>query len=374
MQRIASILSLSILASFVWTGNESLKAAGISVSDFDDIRLFTLSNESGVKVDVTNYGATVTSIVVPDREGNMSDVALGYGSVEQYMNAVVRPYFGSIVGRYGNRIAEGRFTIDGKEYQLAINDGPNHLHGGHIGFDKVVWDAKIDDQGGVVFSYLSKDGDQGYPGNLNVSVRYALTEENELLIEYRAETDKATHVNLTNHTYFNLAGEGNGTILDHELRILGEQFTPVDSGLIPTGELKSVKGTPFDFTKAKRIGKDIDKNNQQLKYGGGFDHNWVLSEELNEEGLRLAATLYEPDSGRFMEVFTEEPGIQFYSGNFLDGRLTGKSGREYVQRSGLCLETQHYPNSPNQSDFPSTLLRPEDVYETRTVYKFSVKE
>lgn len=350
----------------------ALVASTVSVDDFDDIRSFTLKNDSGMSVTLTNYGATVTSIRVADRDGEFADVALGYDKVESYMNAVDKPYFGSIVGRYGNRIAKGKFSIDGEEFTLAANNGENHLHGGVIGFDKVVWDAHIDGES-VVFSYLAKDGEEGYPGNLDIEVRYTLADDNSLSIEYFAETDKATHCNLTNHTYFNLAGEGNGTILEHKLMIAGDAFTPVDEGLIPTGELRPVGGTPFDFRKAKAIGKDIKEENQQLTYGLGYDHNWVLSGDLDTNGMRLAASLYEKGSGRFMEVLTSEPGIQFYCGNFLDGRLKGKSGSAYVYRGGLCLETQHYPDSPNQENFPSTLLKPGETYETKTVYRFSTK-
>lgn len=367
------LLAGSALAAFGLGSAAFMDAAEITVDEFSDIRLYTLTNEAGVQVKLTNYGARVTSILAPDRRGRMADVALGYHSVERYMNAVARPYFGCVVGRYGNRIAEGRFEIDGKTYQLAANDGDNHLHGGIFGFDKVVWDARIDGDGGVVFSYLSQDGEEGYPGSLQVEVRYSLGEDNGLAIEYWAKTDKPTHVNLTNHTYFNLAGEGEGTILGHELMIAADRYTPVDEELIPTGELAPVEGTPFDFTEAKPIGQDIAAPHPQIAHVGGFDHNWVLSAPPGPDGLRLAATLYEPDSGRFMEVLTEEPGLQFYSGNFLDGRLTGKSGRSYLHRGGLCLETQHFPDSPNQENFPSTLLRPGETYRTKTVYRFSAK-
>jgi len=367
------LLAASALAAFGLGSAAFMNAADITVDDFSDIRLYTLTNEAGVQVKLTNYGARVTSIQVPDRRGRMADVALGYQSVERYMNAVAKPYFGCVVGRYGNRIADGRFEIDGETYQLATNDGDNHLHGGVYGFDKVVWAARIDGDGGVIFSYLAKDGEEGYPGNLRVELRYSLSEDNGLAIEYRAQTDKPTHVNLTNHTYFNLAGEGNGTILDQELMIAADRYTPVDEELIPTGELAPVEGTPFDFTEAKPIGQDIAAPHPQIAHCGGFDHNWVLSAPPGPDGLRLAATLYEPESGRFMEVLTEEPGIQFYSGNFLDGRLTGKSGRSYLHRGGLCLETQHFPDSPNQDNFPSTLLRPGETYRTKTVYRFSVR-
>jgi aldose 1-epimerase len=343
----------------------------VCVSDFDSVREFALENSNGMKVRLTNYGAIVTAIEVPDRTGQFADVALGHSSLEGYVNAVDRPYFGSVVGRYGNRIANGKFMLNGKEYKLAKNNGENHLHGGLMGFDKVIWNAKVTGKNAVQFSYLAKDGEEGYPGNLSVKVTYTLTEDNELRIDYLAVTDKATPVNLTNHSYFNLAGEGSPTILDHQLMIAADAFTPVDQGLIPTGELRPVTGTPFDFRKAKAIGRDVGMKDQQLEYGLGYDHNWVLHK--GKGGLTLAATLYEPKSGRFMEVFTEEPGIQFYCGNFLDGRLHGKSGKVYAYRSGLCLETQHYPDSPNQPGFPSTILNPGKEYKTATIYKFGVK-
>lgn len=352
---------------------ERSPAVGIEVEDFDAIQKFEMTNESGISVVVTNYGARVVSIKVPDRRGEFADVALGHDSVEGYINAADRPYFGAVVGRFGNRIAGGRFTLDGKEYRLATNNRPNHLHGGNIGFDKVVWDGRVDDRGGVTMRYRAKDGEEGYPGNLDVTVRYSLDEDGSLAIEYKASTDKKTYVNLTNHTYFNLKGEGEGTILDHQLMLVADHYTPVDASLIPTGEIAPVKGTPFDFTKPKTIGRDINKVDTQLKFGAGYDHNWVLSGEKEASGLRLAATVYEAASGRFMEVFTEEPGVQFYSGNFLDGRLTGKSGGVYESRGGFCLETQHYPDSPNQPNFPSTLLKPGEVYKTKTVYRFSTK-
>ena len=342
--------------------------------DFDSISLYTLSNDKGVVVKVTNFGAIVTSIIVPDREGKMADIALGYHNVESYINAVDKPYFGAIVGRYGNRIPKGEFTLDGETYSLAINNTPNHLHGGVIGFDKVVWDAKLLHGAGwqgVELRYLAKDREEGYPGNLQIAVTYKLNNENELSVDYHATTDKATPVNLTQHTYFNLKGEGEGTILDHHLMLNADRYTPVDSTLIPTGELATVKGTPFDFTTAKPIGRDIGQDNQQLEYGLGYDHNFVLNREGGE--LSHAATVHDPTSGRVMEIHTTEPGIQFYCGNFLDGRLKGKAGKPYVHRGGFCLETQHYPDSPNQPNFPSTILRPNGVYQTTTVFKFSAK-
>ncbi|MGI9474831.1 MAG: aldose epimerase family protein [Rubripirellula sp.] len=344
------------------------------ISDFDSIKLYTFTNASGMQVKITNYGAIVTSISVPDRNGKMADVTLGYDRVEDYINAVDKPYFGAIVGRYGNRIAKGEFSIDGETYSLATNNNENHLHGGVIGFDKVVWDAQLvggDGWSGLKLSYLAKDKEEGYPGNLSVDVTYKLTDENELIVEYLATTDKATPINLTQHSYFNLKGEGEGTILDHELMLNATRYTPVDSTLIPTGEMPTVKGTPFDFTKSKTIGRDIEQENEQLTFGLGYDHNFVLDRE--GEGLSLAARVHEPASGRTMEIHTTEPGIQFYCGNFLDGRLKGKSGKDYVHRGGFCLETQHYPDSPNQPDFPSSILKPGEEYKTTTVFKFSAE-
>jgi len=344
-----------------------------AVDDFDSINLYTLKNRNGMTVKVTNYGAIITSIVTPDRDGKFADVALGYNNVEGYINAVDKPYFGAVVGRYGNRIAKGSFTLDGETYSLAVNNGENHLHGGVIGFDKVVWTVNSFEDTSIKLSYLAKDREEGYPGNLDISVTYTLTDENEIVIDYRATTDKATPVNLTQHTYFNLAGEGNGTILDHELMLAAAKFTPVDSGSIPTGELRSVTGTPFDFTSPKPIGRDIGTDNEQLTFGSGYDHNWVIDKASDSMELTLAAVVTEPTSGRIMTVRTTEPGIQFYCGNFLDGRLKGKSGKNYVHRGGFCLETQHYPDSPNRPEFPSTTLKPGDVYQTQTVYAFSAK-
>ena len=357
--------------------------ADVTVTDFDNIKLYTLQNANGMIVKVTNYGAIVTSIIVPDRQGKMADIALGYEAVEQYMNAVDKPYFGAIVGRYGNRIAAGKFSLDGQEYTLATNDGDHHLHGGVIGFDKVVWDAQPADSiggkgvdgHGLELTYQSKDGEEGYPGNLDVRVTYTLTDANALVVDYHGTTDKATPVNLTQHTYFNLKGEGDGTILDHELTIHADHFLPTDAGAIPTGEMAAVAGTSFDFTKAKPIGRDIAQPHQQLVLGKGYDHNFVLRTARRDVGsdMRLAATVYEPASGRVLEVHTEEPGMQFYCGNYLDGRLQGKSGRPYVHRGGFCLETQHFPDSPNQPNFPSTILRPGDEYRTRTSFTFKTR-
>ena len=344
------------------------------VKDFDSIKLYTLKNESGMTVRVTNYGAIVTSIIVPDRNGKQADVALGYDRVEDYINAVDKPYFGAVVGRYGNRIAKGEFTLDGETYSLLKNNGENHLHGGAIGFDKVVWtvDEYVEGQA-LTLSYLAKDKEEGYPGNLQLKIAYTLADDNSLVVDYHATTDKATPVNVTQHTYFNLKGEGQGTILDHQLMLNAKKFTPVDESLIPTGEMPTVAGTPFDFTTPKAIGRDIGQQNEQLVFGLGYDHNWILDTDGKEGELSLAAQVHEPSSGRVMEIYTTEPGIQFYCGNFLDGRLRGKSGKPYVHRGGFCLETQHFPDSPNQPNFPSTILKPGETYDSKTVFKFSAK-
>ncbi|MGI9447436.1 MAG: aldose epimerase family protein [Pirellulales bacterium] len=351
-----------------------VSTASAQVRDFDSIKLYTLENESGMTVRVTNYGAIITSIIVPDRNGKRADVALGYDRVEDYINAVDKPYFGAVVGRYGNRIAKGEFTLDGETYSLLQNNGENHLHGGAIGFDKVVWavDEYVEGKS-LTLSYFAKDKEEGYPGNLELIIVYTLADDNSLVVDYHATTDKATPINVTQHTYFNLKGEGHGTILDHKLMLNAKTFTPVDESLIPTGEMPAVAGTPFDFTTAKAIGRDIDQQNEQLVFGLGYDHNWILNKDGKEGDLSLAAQVHEPSSGRVMEIYTTEPGIQFYCGNFLDGRLKGKSGKPYVHRGGFCLETQRFPDSPNQPNFPSTILKPGETYESKTVFKFSAK-
>ena len=352
-------------------------AANVEVADFDEIKVYTLKNKEGTEVKVTNYGAIITAIRTKDREGVFADIVLGYNRVEDYINAVDKPYFGAVVGRYGNRIAKGQFTLDGATYQLARNNDPNHLHGGTVGFDKVVWSAQaVSGPGfeGIELTYTAKDGEEGYPGKLQAKVLYKLTDENELVAEYEATTDKPTPVNLTQHTYFNLAGEGSGDILGHELMINADRYTPVDDTLIPTGEIAAVKGTPFDFTRSKTIGRDITAEDRQLEYGLGYDHNFVLNKGGADAEMTLAACVHEPQSGRVLEVFTEEPGVQFYSGNVLDGRLTGKSDKPYIHRGGFCLETQHFPDSPNQPEFPDTILRPGETYRTKTVFRFSTAE
>lgn len=339
--------------------------------DGQEVKLYTLRNVNGATAKIMNYGAIVVSLEMPDSQGQMDDIVLGYDNLDGYLK--VTPYFGAIVGRYGNRIGNATFTLDGIAYTLAKNDKENSLHGGVKGFDKVVWDHKPvwkSDAVGVELSYLSKDGEEGYPGNLKATVTYLLTNKNELRIEYLATTDKATPVNLTHHGYWNLTG-GKRDILDHVLTLNADKFTPVDAGLIPTGVLEPVEGTPMDFRKGNAIGERIDADFEQLKLGGGYDHNWVLNR--GGRGLSLAAKVVEPTTGRVMEVWTTEPGVQFYSGNFLDGTITGKGGQVYKHRWGLCLETQHYPDSPNKPQFPSTILRPGDEYKTTTVYRFSTK-
>ena len=333
------------------------------------VEAFTLRNTHGVEIRAITCGGIITSLKVPDRAGKMADVVLGFESLDGYLKD--HPFFGAIIGRYGNRIGKGRFSLDGTEYSLATNNGPNHLHGGVKGFDKRNWTATpLEGKTGVVFTRTSADGEEGYPGTLNVRVTYELTDANELIVEYHATTDKATPVNLTQHSYFNLAGEGTGDILGHQLTINADRFTPVDETLIPTGELASVDGTPFDFRQPTAIGTRINADHPQLKNGQGYDHNWVLNRPADAGGLMLAAKAADPTSGRWMEVRTTEPGIQFYSGNFLDGTITGKSGRAYGRRSGFCLETQHFPDSPNKPNFPSTILRPGQEYRSRTVFTF----
>lgn len=320
-----------------------------------------------------NYGGIILSIRVPDRKGEFADVVLGHDSLEGYTPNP--PYFGAIVGRYANRIANGTFTLDGKTYTLPKNDGPNTLHGGTTRtFDRVVWDAEpLKGKTGVAFSYLSKDGDDGFPGNLKMKVTYTLTDGNALIIDYEATTDKATPINVSQHSYFNLKGEGNGDILDHEIMINADRFTPVDKNLIPTGELRPVKGTQFDFTTPTKIGARINDNYEQLVLGHGYDHNFVINSHPEQSGLKLAARVHEPTSGRTLEVWTTQPGVQFYTGNFLDGKVVGKNGHAYQRRNGFCLETQHFPDSPNHPDFPSTILKPGETFHQTAVFKFSAK-
>jgi aldose 1-epimerase len=340
------------------------------LEDGTTVSLFTLSNSNKMEVQVMNYGATITSIKVPDQAGVVEDVALGFDSFEPYLKG--HPFFGSVVGRYGNRIADGKFELDGVSYNLAQNNNGNHLHGGLKGFDKQLWDAEIIETDGVKalqLSYLSQDGEEGYPGNLSVKVFYSLDDENNLKIEYQATTDGKTVVNLTNHSYFNLKGAGDGPILDHVVQLNADKLTEVREGLIPTGKIVSVENTPLDFREPVEIGARIDSDHPQMQLAGGYDHNFVLNQPTGD--LNLAARVTEPASGRVMEVFTTEPGVQFYTGNFLDGSLTGKGGIVYEKRYGFCLETQHFPDSPNQPEFASTVLEPGETYNTVTIYHFS---
>jgi aldose 1-epimerase len=347
-----------------------------TTADGVEVMQYTMTNAMGTEVKIITYGGTITSIMLPDRQGEMKNVALGFDNLADYETK--SPYFGCITGRYANRIAEGKFTLDDVEYQLDVNNGPNHLHGGVKGFDKVVWEVTQEIEGedgvGIELHYLSPDGDQNYPGALDTYVTYLLNDQNELVMNYKATTDAPTILNLTNHTYWNLAGEGEGAIYDHILKINADYFTPDDENLIPTGELAPVEGTPFDFRMPKAIGEGIRSNDPQIVIGRGFDHNWVLNRESPEDTeMMLAATLRDLPSGRVLEVWTTEPGIQFYAGNFLDGSLYGPSGRAYRQGDALALETQHYPDSPNQPDFPTTVLRPGETYDTTTIFKFDLE-
>jgi aldose 1-epimerase len=334
------------------------------------ITLYTLTNSHHMEVRAMNYGAIIVSLKVPDRKGRVADIVLGHDTLEGYFDN--SPHLGGLVGRYANRIANGSFTLDGVKYSLAKNNGPNTLHGGIKGFDQAVWQGTpLTGKTGVAFSYLSKDGEEGFPGNLKVKVTYALSEADELVIEYEATTDKPTVLNLSQHSYFNLAGEGTGDILNHEVMLNADRFTPVDSTMIPTGELRSVKGTPLDFTTQTKVGARIDDHYEQLVLGKGYDHNFVIDRKA--EGLVLAARAYEPASGRVLEISTDQPGVQFYTGNFLDGTVTGKQGHVYKQRYGLCFETQHFPDSPNHPEFPSAVLRPGQTFHSQTILKFSAK-
>jgi aldose 1-epimerase len=335
------------------------------------VDVYTMSNPHGLEVRVMNFGAIVLSLRVPDRNGKFDDVVLGFDSLEPYF--INDPHFGSIIGRYANRIANGKFTLDGVEYTLPKNNGPNTLHGGVKGFDKRLWQAEpSENKTGValVLRYTSKDGEEGFPGNLKTKVTYALADSDELTIDYEATTDKATPVNLTSHGYFNLAGQGTGDVLAHELLINADRFTPVDKNLIPTGEMRPVQGTPLDFTKSDPIGARISDAYEQMVLANGYDHNFVINRQ--DPGLELAARVHEPSTGRILEIYTTEPGVQFYSANFLDGTITGKQGRVYKQHYAFALETEHFPDSPNHPSFPSTILRPGQTYHSRTVYKFSV--
>ena len=375
-RRLLLCLSLLFAAAALFA-QTAKPATGIQQQPFGThdgrpITLYTLTNSHGMEVRAMNYGGIIVSIRVPDRKGQIADVVLGHDDLKGYEPNP--PYIGAIIGRYANRVANGTFTLDGKTYTLPKNDGPNTLHGGIAKtFDRVVWDGEPKGKNGVEFSYVSHDGDDGFPGNVKVRVTYTLTDGNAILIDYEATTDKATPINLTQHSYFNLAGEGSGDVLNHEVMINADRFTPVDKGLIPTGELRPVKGTPFDLTKPTRIGAHIDDNYEQLTLGWGYDHNFVINQKPDQNGLKLAARVHEPTSGRTLEVWTTQPGVQFYTGNHLDGSVTGKQGHVYKKRDAFCLETQHYPDSPNHPEFPNTILKPGERFHEKTVFKFEAK-
>ena len=337
------------------------------------VNQYTLKNRNGVEMNVINYGGRITSLKVPNKSGEFENVILGFDNLEAY--EADNPFFGALIGRYGNRIANGKFNLNGEEYALATNDGSNHLHGGVDGYDRVVWEAEPIEEGSedstLKLTYLSKDGEEGYPGNLNVTVVYTLTNDNAVEVTYEATTDKSTVVNLTQHAYFNLTGDFSKDILNHDVVIDADTYLPVDETLIPTGEIRKVEGTPFDFTSPKKIGKEINADNEQLKRGKGYDHCWVLNGKKGN--MRFVASAFDEDSGRFMEILSTEPAIQFYTGNFLDGTLPMPNRGTYNHRTGFCLETQHYPDSPNQEKFPSTVLNPGETYKTKTTFKFSTK-
>ena len=341
-------------------------------TDGDNVDQYTLKNSNGMEVSIISYGGIITSWKAKDREGNYRDIVLGFDNLSDYETS--SPYFGALIGRYGNRIREGKFSLDGVEYNLAVNNGENHLHGGLKGFDKVIWDVEEevnDKSASLILRYTSPDMEEGYPGNLDVKVTYTLTFDDELRVRYEAETDKKTVVNLTQHSYFNLSAGLNRDILSHEITIDADSYLPVNQTLIPTGELTGVGGTPFDFRASKRVGDDINEEDIQLTFGNGYDHCWVLNKQ--DEGIRIVASAYDPISGRLLEVSSDQPGIQFYSGNFLDGTLESKDGGNYEFRSGFCLETQHYPNSPNQEGFHSVILNPGEKYDTNTIFRFSTR-
>ena len=341
--------------------------------DNKKIDLYSFKNKNGMQVDIINYGGIITSLKVPDKNGETEDIVLGYNKLEDYINE--NPYFGSIIGRYGNRIAKGKFNLNGNQYTLVTNNDENHLHGGNIGFDKVIWEAETkinSNSSSLILKYLSRDMEEGYPGNLYTTVTYKITNDNSVEIKYEAQTDKTTVINLTQHSYFNLSGDFNQSILNHKVKINANQFLPVNKSLIPTGNKLNVSMTPFDFRNYKEIKKDINADDLQLNYGNGYDHCWVLNDYKN--GYRLVASAFHEESGRLMEVYSDQPGLQFYTGNFLDGSLPQKEEGFYNFRSGFCMETQHFPNSPNQTDFPSVTLNPNEKYNSKTTYKFKIKE
>ncbi len=378
---VISIVVIILIAACSCQSDEIKLAEGVSFPspgnfeteiDGRQVRLYTLENRNGMRVDITNYGGRIVSLLVPDRDGVFDDIVTGYHSIDEFINSNIA-YSGALIGRYANRIGGAVFTLEGREYRLTANSGPNHLHGGPGGFHYVVWEADQPDEKTLILNYLSPHLEEGYPGNLDVTVKYILSAENELIIEYYAETDQTTVLNLTSHAFFNLAGEGSNTINDHLLRINADYYTPVDRTMIPTGLLEPVAGTPFDFRDFRLIGERLDQEHQQMIYGNGYDHNFVLNKSGADSELSFAAGVYHPKSGRLMEIYTTEPGIQFYSGNFLDGGETGKRGEPYLFRTSFCLETQHFPDSPNKPDFPSVVLEPGEQFFSRTVHRFKVK-
>jgi aldose 1-epimerase len=375
-ERMHLMKALSLAATVLLLTSINMDAATkVASADFgktpagETARIYTLTNKNGLEARITNYGGIIVSLKTPDRTGTMADIVLGFDSLAGYISSP-SPYFGALIGRYGNRIGHARFTLNGVEYKLAANNGENSLHGGTHGFNSKIWTPRELPDGGLELTYLSKDGEENYPGNLKTIVVYHLTDDNALTIDYSATTDKDTVLNLTNHSYFNLKGEGQGDILGHMLTLTADRFTPVDAGLIPAGELRAVSGTPFDFTKSTAIGSRIEQNDEQLKLGKGYDHNWVLNNFNKPGNSALAARVVEPSSGRVMEVYTSQPGVQFYTANFLDGTIKGKGGKAYQQRYGFCLETQHFPDSPNKPTFPSTVLKPNHTFHSITVFKF----
>ena len=374
MKNIYYLLALIVLFSCSKPKNLPvlIDEAGFKTEhDGKNVELFTLKNANGLVAQITNFGGKVVNLWTPDKNGDFADIVIGYDTPGEYFNTS-EIYYGTLIGRYGNRIAKGQFILNDSIYKLAVNNIPNHLHGGIKGFNDVVWDAKKLDDQTLELTYLSVDGEEGYPGNLNVKVVYKLTNDNELKVEYWATTDKPTPVNLTQHSFFNLKGAGNGDVNDHIMQIMADAYTPVDSTLIPTGEIAPVEGTPFDFRTPTAIGVRINDDNIQLKYGNGYDHNWVLNK--SESGLNYAAKVVAPTSGRTFEVFTNEPGMQFYGGNFMTGRDSGKGGKVFAFRGAFCLETQHFPDSPNKPEFPSTILDPGDEYYSVCVYRFGVEK
>lgn len=379
MSTLRNCTALVLLAAAITTScaskNKTVAVRKISGRPFGktpdgaQVDLYTLTNVKGAQATISTYGGAIVSLKVPDRNGVMGDIVLGFDKFEDYLKP--QPYFGAIIGRYANRIAHGTFTLSGVEYKLAKNDGDNALHGGIRGFDKRVWTAKEGPLQSLVLNYTSPDGEEGYPGTLSVTVIYTLTDNNELQIDYAATTDKATVLNLTNHSYFNLAGQGEGDILSHKVTIYASRFTPIDKGLIPTGELKNVVNTPFDFQQAHEIGERIDADDEQLAFGYGYDHNFILNS--GGASLEIVAKVTEPEFGRVMEVLTTEPGLQFYTANHLDGTLTGKGGKIYRRRAAFCMETQHFPDSPNRPDFTNAVLYPGVHYQSTTIYRFSTE-